>query len=180
MTLDASRWLNLRFVAMDDLFDIPVSVAPGFRYEPNLVSEAAQIALIKEITNLPLQAFDFHGFKANRRVISYGWRYNFSSQRLVQIDAIPKWANAVAPTRRPVRRLQRGGFPSGFPKEQEYALGAGMSWHKDEAIYGGVVGVPLAAACALRLRKARGDGELEACRAGGHARLHVSAFRATL
>lgn len=140
---------------MDDLFETPPAPAPGFRYEPGLVSEAAQIALIEEIKSLPLQAFDFHGFKANRRVISYGWRYDFSSARLVEIEPIPEW---LFPLREAVAQFAGGRAPDfAHVMISEYAPGAGIGWHKDKAVFDRIVGVSLAAACPLRLRKATGD-----------------------
>lgn len=142
---------------MDDLFETPPSLAPGFRYEPDLLSEVAQNALIAEVKNLPLKAFDFHGFKANRRVISYGWRYDFSSQRLAQIEPVPEW---LLPLREVVAQFA-GGPAEDFAQVliSEYAPGAGIGWHKDKAVFDRIVGVSLAAACPLRLRKATGDGK---------------------
>jgi alkylated DNA repair dioxygenase AlkB len=142
---------------MDDLFHTVSPVAPGFRYEADLVSEAAQIALVDEIKKLPLHAFDFHGFKANRRVISYGWRYDFTSARLVQIDPIPEW---LFPLRETVARFARiGAEEFAHVLISEYAPGAGIGWHKDKAVFDKIAGVSLGASCPLRLRKAKGDGK---------------------
>ncbi len=142
---------------MDDLFDTEPSIAPGFRYEPDLVSEAGQIALTEEIKSLPLQAFDFHGFKAKRRVVSYGWRYDFSSARLIQIDPIPDW---LFPLREAVAKFAGAGAEA-FVQVlvSEYAPGAGIGWHKDKAVFEKIVGVSLGAACQLRLRQESGDGK---------------------
>jgi alkylated DNA repair dioxygenase AlkB len=142
---------------MEDLFDTAPAIAPGFRYMADLVSEAAQLALIEEIRSLPLQAFDFHGFKANRRVISYGWRYDFSSARLVEIDPMPEW---LFPLREAVGYFA-GGRADDFAHVliSEYAPGAGIGWHKDKGVFDRIVGVSLGTACPLRLRKAIGDGK---------------------
>ena len=142
---------------MDDLFDTAPPVVPGFRYEAGLISEAAQVALIDEIKNLPLQAFDFHGFKANRRVVSYGWRYDFSSARLVQIEPIPTWLH---PLREAVAQFA-GGVAEDFAHVliSEYAPGAGIGRHKDKAVFDRIVGVSLGTSCPLRLRRPAGDGK---------------------
>lgn len=39
------------------------------------MTEREAEALVAEIKSLPLKEFDFHGFKGNRRVISFDWRY---------------------------------------------------------------------------------------------------------
>ena len=141
---------------MDDLFDTR-PIAPGFDYRADLVAAAAQVALIEEIRELPLQAFDFHGFKANRRVISYGWRYDFTSARLLEIEQIPEW---LFPLREVVGQFARS------PAEDfvqvlisEYAPGAGIGWHKDKAVFDRIVGVSLAAPCPLRLRQQVAEGK---------------------
>lgn len=152
----ASRWSPERLGEMD-LFGSQPSIAPGFRYEPDRISHAAQIALIREIKELPLEAFDFHGFKANRRVISFGWRYDFVSGRLALTDPIPEW---LLPLREEVAYFAEGD-PEDFAQVlvSEYAPGAGIGWHKDKAVFGRVVGVSLGAACPLRMRKAADNGE---------------------
>src|SRR3954464_8270312 len=136
---------------MDDLFDTEPSIAPGFCYEPDLVSEGAQTALIDKIKSLPLQAFDFHGFKAKRRVISYGWRYDFSSARVVEIDPIPNWLFSLREAVSKFARADAEAFAQVLVSE--YAPGAGIGWHKDKSVFDKIVGVSLGAACQLRLRQ---------------------------
>jgi alkylated DNA repair dioxygenase AlkB len=140
-----------------DLFQEAATQPQGFRYEADLVSEAAQIALIDEIKNLPLQAFDFHGFKANRRVMSFGWQYDFSSQRLREIDPIPEW---LLPLREAVARFADDAADDYAQiLVSEYAPGARIGWHKDKAAFDHIMEVSLGAACGLRLRKAVGEGK---------------------
>src|SRR5690242_6734966 len=109
---------------MLDLFDPAPHLPPGFRYEPNLVLAAAQAALVEEIRALPLKAFDFHGYKANRRVISFGWHYDFTAARLVEIEPPPDWLH---PLRAEVARFS-GDAPDDFAHVliSEYAPGAGI------------------------------------------------------
>lgn len=38
----------------------------------------------------------------------------------------------------------------------EYAVGAGIGWHRDKAVFGDVVGISLGAPCRRRLRRAGG------------------------
>ena len=141
---------------MDNLFDIG-PIAPGFDYRADLVAAEAQVALIDQIKRLPLQAFDFHGLKANRRVISYGWRYDFTSARLLEIEKSPKW---LFPLREVVGQFARS------PAEDfaqvlisEYAPGAGIGWHKDKAVFDRIVGVSLGAPSPLRLRRTVSAGK---------------------
>lgn len=144
---------------MADLFGEANLFPPGFAYESDAVAEAAQEALVAEIKQLPLQAFDFHGFKANRRVISYGWRYDFSTQRLQPIEAIPEW---LLPLREAVAQFA-GGAANDFAQVliSEYAPGAGIGWHRDKGVFDRIVGVSLEASCTLRLRRRVGERSWE-------------------
>jgi alkylated DNA repair dioxygenase AlkB len=105
-----------------------------------------------------LEPFDFHGFKANRRVTSYGWRYDFDSARLVSSNPIPDWLL-------PVRKLatEFAGLGSDEFRQvliSEYSPGAGIGWHKDKAVYDKIVGVSLGSVCTLRFRRPTGgDGK---------------------
>jgi len=104
--------------------------------------------LIEQIKQLPLQAFDFHGFKANRRVISYGWRYDFTYARLVEINQIPEWLF-------PLRKI--GGNSQEVPRETlrrcwlastrpELALGQGRLWPHGRSVPWCAVSTPPAQA----------------------------------
>ena len=74
--------------AQADLFR-PSGVPDGFAYRPEIISAAEESALTREIAALPLEAFRFQGFVAKRRVMSFGWRYDFDRARFEESDPIP-------------------------------------------------------------------------------------------
>lgn len=142
-------------MAMEDLFGIPPLV-PGLDYKPDVLSPEEEAALLEKVGALPFAAFDFHGFKGNRRVVSFGWKYDFSVEAMRETEPIPAFLE-------PVR--ERAAVAIGRPPERfeqvlvtEYAPGAGIGWHKDKAVFDEVMGVSLAAACTLRLRRRQGAG----------------------
>lgn len=57
------------------------ALPPGFRYQPDIVPKGVQSDLLRELPQPPLKPFDFHGFEGKRRVISYGWKYDFDPSR---------------------------------------------------------------------------------------------------
>jgi hypothetical protein len=75
-----------------NLFEIePRVLPPGMRYWEEVVSEAQEHSLVRFIEQLPLKPFEFAGgFKGNRRIVSFGWRYDYNHQTLVETSAIPK------------------------------------------------------------------------------------------
>lgn len=144
---------------MTDLFGGAGLLPAGFAYKSDAVADAAREALVAEIRQLPLQAFDFHGFKANRRVISFGWRYDFSTQELRSIEAIPAW---LLPLRETVAQFA-GGAANDFAQVliSEYTPGAGIGWHRDKSVFDRIVGISLGASCTLRLRRRVGERSWE-------------------
>src|SRR4051812_17658265 len=63
----------------------------GFRYQADLIGSADEGALVRHIRKLPFREFEFHGYTGKRRVISFGWQYEFSSRRLLKADDIPEY-----------------------------------------------------------------------------------------
>jgi alkylated DNA repair dioxygenase AlkB len=135
-----------------DLFGAVEPTLPkGFRYGPDIVSDKIQQALLQEIPGLPFEAFDFHGFKGKRRTVSYGWKYDFSTESVQKGDDIPALLLCV--------RDLAGKFAGIDPEllvqalVSEYGPGAPIGWHKDKFVFGRVVGVSLASSCTFRLRR---------------------------
>lgn len=137
-----------------DLFGNPPGNLPeGFRYQAGIVPQKLQEVLLEALPGLPFKPFDFHGYEGRRRVVSFGWKYDFDIEAVRKIDAIP-------PLLLPLRQLA-ADF-SGLPAEglqqalvTEYDVGAPIGWHRDKAVFGDVVGISLLASCTFRLRRNR-------------------------
>src|SRR5215471_3992242 len=63
----------------------------GFKYQPAFISEAHETALLERIRELPFREFEFHGYQGKRRVVSFGWRYDYSSRGLQEAERIPEF-----------------------------------------------------------------------------------------
>jgi len=59
----------------------------GFRYEEDIISEADEAALAKSLATLDLKPFEFHGHLGNRRVTSFGLRYDYARRNVEAADA---------------------------------------------------------------------------------------------
>jgi len=138
------------------LFDLEPSFPDGFIYREDVISPAMEAELIERARDLPLKPFEFHGHLGNRRVTSFGWRYDFGARRVESAEPIPDFL--MAP--REVAAAIASRSPEDFQQVliTEYPPGAGIGWHKDKASFGEVVGLSLASACTLRFRKAEGRG----------------------
>jgi alkylated DNA repair dioxygenase AlkB len=134
----------------------PRQLAPeGFRYEEGIISEAEEVALVASLATLELKPFDFHGHLGNRRVTSFGLRYDFARRAVEVAEEFPSFLadlrKKVAKfARREVDAFQQGGV-------NEYPPGAGIGWHKDKSQFGVIVGVSLLAPATMRFRRPEGD-----------------------
>lgn len=139
-----------------DLFAADAPALPeGFRYEPDIVPAAMQSDLLRQIPLMSLKPFDFHGFEGRRRVISYGWKYDFDTERVNRIDDIPPFLLPV----RDIAAVFAGIEPDQLQQAlvTEYAPGAPIGWHRDKKVFGRVVGISLLSPCTFRLRRRAGD-----------------------
>ena len=143
--------------APTDLFGVPSIPAPdGFRYVPDLFSALAEKALLAQFETLPFKPFDFHGYQGNRRIVSFGYRYDYAGRTLRASEAMPDF---LAPLR------EIAGYFSGIAADKleqalvtEYAPGAGIGWHRDKPVFEDVVALSFLAPCVLRLRRQDGAG----------------------
>jgi alkylated DNA repair dioxygenase AlkB len=142
-------------VSHADLFDRPQAELPeGFRYRPDLISEDEERVLVEHIAGLPLKEFEFQGFLGKRRIVSFGWRYDFNGGGLQQTEDMPAFLLAV--------REQAAVFAGLRPERlqqvllTEYRPGVQIGWHKDRSVFGEVIGISLLSACNFRLRRKAG------------------------
>lgn len=145
-----------RSPAQASLFDdVPPDLPDGFLYRPDFISTEEERELLVWLSALPFEPFQFHGFEGRRRVVSFGWRYDFSRSHLLKADDIPPELAEV--------RARAAGLARRRPDDlqqvliNEYRPGAPIGWHRDRPVFAEVVGISLGAPCLFRLRH-RGAG----------------------
>jgi alkylated DNA repair dioxygenase AlkB len=138
------------------LFEAPPVLPEGMAYRPEFITRAEEAGLLAWLASLPFEPFQFHGFEGRRRVVSFGWRYDFSRTQLEKADDLPA---ELAPLR--ARAEAFAGLAPGDLAQvliNEYREGAPIGWHRDRPVFDKVVGVSLGAACPFRLRRRTPDG----------------------
>lgn len=133
------------------LFAQGPALPEGFRYEADVLPRDAEQRLIAQLRDLPLQEFDFHGFKGKRRVASYGWHYDFGARELQPATEIPAFLHPVRAMAAEFAGLRDADLPHVLVIE--YAPGAAIGWHRDKDVFGDVIGISLRAPCTFRLRR---------------------------
>jgi alkylated DNA repair dioxygenase AlkB len=145
---------NAQFLEMEEM---PTEPEPrGFRYRDELMIEAEHAALVESLRQLHLKPFEFHGHLGNRRVVSFGLRYDYSRRSVEPTSEMPAFLGNLL-----IRVADFAGTnPDAFRQVgvSEYRDGAGIGWHKDKPEFGIIVGVSLLASATMRFRKAHGAG----------------------
>ncbi len=125
----------------------------GFRYAPDVIDAAEEARLIAAFADLAFKEFEFHGFLGKRRVVSFGYRYDFNGGGLKEAEPMPQF---LVPVR------ERAAAFAALPPDRlahalvtEYRPGAAIGWHRDRPNYDDVIGISLASPCTFRMRRKR-------------------------
>lgn len=125
--------------------------ANGYAYEADFLSPDEESALVRVIQQLPLTEAEYKQYRARRRIVSYGGRYDYNENELRTGDPIPEFLL-------PIR--ERAAVWAGHPAENfahaliaEYSAGTQLGWHRDVPNFEVVVGVSLHGAARMRFRR---------------------------
>ncbi|MEA2848084.1 MAG: hypothetical protein QOG78_3365 [Rhodospirillaceae bacterium] len=128
----------------------------GFAYREEVISPDEERTLAEQFALLPLTLFAFRGFLGRRRIVSFGWRYDYAGRTLRPSDEIPR---LLMPLRE--RAADIAGLPAQSLQQvlvTEYAPGAAIGWHRDKPMFEDVVALSFLAPCTLRLRRRHEEG----------------------
>jgi alkylated DNA repair dioxygenase AlkB len=128
----------------------------GFDYRDDVLSPAEEKSFAERFADLPFKPFEFHGFLGKRRIVSYGWRYDYGAQRVRPSPPMPDF---LLPLR------ERAAAVAGLAAERleqalitEYAPDAAIGWHRDKPMFEDVVALSFLSPCRLRLRRRKASG----------------------
>ena len=127
----------------------------GFRYRTDFLADDEESDLVQRIRPLPLKPFDFHGYLANRRVVSYGWRYSYDQRTLQQAEPMPDFLVPVRDKAAAFAGLAADDLPHALVTE--YRPGTPIGWHRDKSVFGDVIGISLLSPCVFRFRRKSGS-----------------------
>jgi alkylated DNA repair dioxygenase AlkB len=128
----------------------------GLTYEADWLPADEERDLVRRFADLPFKAFEFHGYLGKRRVVSFGWQYDFNDMKVRRAEDMPHFLLFLR---------QRAAAFAGLDASDlqhvlltEYAPGAAIGWHKDRSVFDEVVGISLLSPCVFRLRQKAGTG----------------------
>lgn len=129
------------------------SAPEGFRYAPDTLSETMERTLVQTFAQLPFRPFAFHGYFGKRRIVTYGYDYDYAERALRESGELPGF---LLPLRGVAAAF--AGVPADTLEQAmvtEYAPGAGIGWHRDKPMFSDVIAFSFLAPCVLRFRRKR-------------------------
>jgi alkylated DNA repair dioxygenase AlkB len=134
-----------------DLFAKPAGLPAGFRLADNFVSAADEALLLAEIERLPFANARYKEWTANRRIVSYGGRYDFSAGELLPEGPIPHFLHGLRAAAASFAGVQAGELTHALVAE--YGAATRLGWHRDVPEFELVVGISLLGSARMRLRR---------------------------
>ena len=138
------------------LIEAASDLPDGFDYRAELITPAEEAELVAQFAELDFREFEFHGYLGKRRVVSFGFHYDFSEARVQRVADIPDFLLPL--------RDKAAAFARLCPAEFEHALvteympGAAIGWHRDRPQFRDVIAISFCSTCRFRLRRKQGSG----------------------
>ena len=107
-----------------------VSLPEGFLYGADFLSASEEAELLRRISELAFQPFNFQGYVARRRIVEYGWEYDFTARKAAPAAPLPQFLFGL--------RDRAADFAGIKPEEiveaviTEYPPGAPIGWKRVE------------------------------------------------
>jgi alkylated DNA repair dioxygenase AlkB len=139
-----------------ELFAAEPKLPGGFAYGDDVITAAEEAVLAEQIAELPFKPFEFRGYLGNRRVVSFGFRYDYSARVLQAAAPLPDFLLPLRDRAAAFAGIEPANIVHALINE--YAPGAGIGWHRDKPDFADVIAVSLLAPCTLRLRREDGAG----------------------
>ena len=134
-----------------------VSEVSGLTYLPAFLAAEEETELLAHVSAIEFREVRMHGVAAKRRVIHYGWDYDYEGWKIFPTHPVPQWLRPLV-----IRCEEAAGLQPGALQQvmvAEYSAGAAIGWHRDAPMFGTpVVGVSLLATCTMRFRRKRDGG----------------------
>jgi alkylated DNA repair dioxygenase AlkB len=134
-----------------ELFAAPAPLPEGFRYAEGFLSVAEEAELVRAIASMPLVEARYRAWTARRRVASYGGQYDFDRHRLLPAAPIPPVLFALRAAAADFAGMDGAALTNALVAE--YRPGTPLGWHRDVPDFEVIVGVSLAGAARMKLRR---------------------------
>jgi alkylated DNA repair dioxygenase AlkB len=128
----------------------------GFAYHRDALTAAEEQAWVEKFAALPFKPFEFHGFLGKRRIVSFGWRYDYAGRALRESEPLPSFLEPLRDRAAAVAGVEARSLQQALVTE--YEAGVTIGWHRDKPMFEDVLALSFLSPCRLRLRRQRGSG----------------------
>jgi alkylated DNA repair dioxygenase AlkB len=122
----------------------------GFAYAAEFIGPAQEARLLELIRELPFEEAQYKEWRARRRIVSFGGRYDYTRNELGTAPPVPSFLHPL--------RTQLARW-AGLEEERlqhatlaEYRPGTPLGWHRDVPEFEDVLGLSLLGAARMRFR----------------------------
>jgi alkylated DNA repair dioxygenase AlkB len=143
-------------IASGTLFPID-NLPEGLLYQPDFLTKEEEAVLLRIFQDLPFQAFDFHGYTARRRVLEFGFEYDFTTRRATPTQSFPEFLSPVRERAARFAGISAAALVEGMVTE--YSPGAPIGWHRDAPQFGTIIGISLASTSRMRFKPYKAEGK---------------------
>lgn len=133
-----------------DLFAPASGFAEGLRYAEDFLTPPQERELLAHLAALEFREAEYKEWRARRRIVAFGGRYDFSRNVLTEAPPLPQFlyplrAQAAAWAGIPFQQLQHAMVA-------EYRAATPLGWHRDVPQFEEIIGVSLLGHARMRLR----------------------------
>ena len=137
-------------MSQQPLFASPAVLEDGFRYAAEFLTGPEEAQLLELIRALPFEQAHYKEWRARRRIVSFGGRYDFTRNELTSAPPVPDFlhplrAQVAAWAGIPVARFAHAMVA-------EYPPATPLGWHRDVPQFEDIAGVSLLGHARLRFR----------------------------
>lgn len=126
-------------------------------YRASFLTAEEEAALLARIEQIEFRDVKMHRVIARRRVIHYGWDYDYEGWKIFPADPVPVWLQRLVARAENEAQLAAGSLEQLMIAR--YPPGATIGWHRDAPMFGTpVVGISLLAPCTMKFRRKAADG----------------------
>jgi alkylated DNA repair dioxygenase AlkB len=130
----------------------------GFRYEQDFLDLKEEANLLERFRNLEFRPFNFQGYVAKRRIVEYGFQYDFTSRHTTATEAIPDFLQGLREKAATWAEVATAEIVEAVVTE--YPPGAPIGWHRDVPQFDVIIGISLAGSCRMRLKPYKDKGRI--------------------
>ena len=129
----------------------------GLIYQTSFISREEEESLIAVLESFEYKEVRMHGVVARRRVVHFGFDYDYSGWKIFPTDPLPESLEPIVARAASAAKVERSALEQFLIAR--YPPDAAIGWHRDAPMFGTpVIGISLGSSCTMRFRRKAGAG----------------------